>query len=275
MNPTDFLDSLERLLTNLSRYKSKVIISPEQRNQVRSFVGAWFEQYRKAFVSLIADEDLFSPIDDAMNTLVKLASDRNSRRVYKHTCKALQTNFRNNLLVPLSRAYWSRAPEAAMSGRDPDVAKRLRCLDDALAESYEQVIEDLSDEDRKTYRGTASELREVLRGVLDLLASDDNVMRMEWYKDARRSGSRKEPKPTQAEKTKYILRQRNAGSAAVEAAESYMESVEDRLGHVVRASYRRASDSTHAGVERAEVVQQVKYVNALLSELLPSDGQQA
>ncbi|MBU6483010.1 MAG: hypothetical protein KGS09_21030, partial [Nitrospirae bacterium] len=170
------------------------------------------------------------------------------------------------------RAYWSRAPEAAMPGMDPDVAKRLKGLDEALAESYEQVIEDLSDDDRKTYRGTASELREVLRGALNLMASDDDVMHMDWYKEARRNGTRKEPKPTQAEKTKYILRQRNAGSSAVEAAESYMDSVEERLGHVVRASYRRASDSTHAGVERTEVAQQVKYVNALLSELLPPES---
>ncbi len=134
-----------------------------------------------------------------------------------------------------------------------------------------QVAADLSDENRKTYRGTAAELREVLRGVLERLAPDDQVKNTEWYREARRTGERKEDSPTQSERTKFILRQRNRGAAAVEAAESYLKSVEERLGHVVRVAYGLASRATHVGAERAEVAQQLRYVNALLAELLPPE----
>jgi hypothetical protein len=130
-------------------------------------------------------------------------------------------------------------------------------------------VEDLTKPNRKTYRGTAAELREVVRGVLDLLAPDSHVKNTDWYKEARRTGVSQEKSPTQSEKTKYILRQRGSGSAGTDAAESYMSSIEDRLGHVVRATYRRASSSAHSGAEREEVAQQLRYVNALLAELLP------
>jgi hypothetical protein len=161
-------------------------------------------------------------------------------------------------------------PEQAPTGRDPAVVRRLLRLDPALADSYEQVVTDLSDENRKTYRGTAAELREVLRGVLERLAPDDQIKNTDWYREARRTGERKEEHPTQSERTKFILRQRNRG-AAVEAAESFMKSVEERLGHVVRVAYGLASRATHAGAENAEVAQQLRYVNALLTELLPPE----
>jgi hypothetical protein len=272
MNPNDFLDALERLISTLDRQTGKIVHTVKERNHLRSFVGAWFEVYRPDFLPLIVEEERFLPIDELMQRLLTLASKDSSRLTYKRLCRSIQQYFRDHLLIPLGRAYWSRAPESAPAGRDPDVARRLRVLDKDLAESYEQVVEDLIKVDRKTYRGTAAELREVIRGVLDLLAPDEEVMNTEWYKEARRTGARKMENPTQSEKTKYILRKRGSGSAAADAAESYMYSVEDRLGHVVRATYRRASNSTHSGAERGEVAQQLRYVNALLAELLPPEN---
>jgi len=107
---------------------------------------------------------------------------------------------------------------------------------------------------------------------LDRQAPDEEVKNTDWYKEARRSGRIREDKPTQVEKTKYILWKRGLVSAATDAAESYMSSIEDRLGQVVRAIYRRASNSTHSGAERDEVLQQLRYVNALLAELLPRES---
>lgn len=272
MNPNDFLDALERLIATLNRNKGRSVHAVKERNHLSSFVGAWFGVYRPGFLKLIAEEEYFFPIDDVMQRLLKLASSKESSRfTYKRLCRDIQENFRNTLLVPLSRAYWSRVPEAAPAGKDSDVARKLKKLDGDLAESYEQVAEDLSQVNRRTYRGTAAELREIIRGVLDRLAPDNQVKSTDWYRAARSSGAQKEENPTQSEKTKYILRHRGLGSAATEAAESYMASLEDRLGHVVRATYRRASNSTHTGAENEEVGQQLRYANALLAELLPRE----
>jgi hypothetical protein len=60
--------------------------------------------------------------------------------------------------------------------------------------------------------------------------------------------------------------------AAVEAAETYAALVEERLGKVVDATYRHGSVATHSGGERDEVRQSLRYMNALLLELLPRTG---
>jgi hypothetical protein len=119
-----------------------------------------------------------------------------------------------------------------------------------------------------TYRGPAAELREVLTKVLHHLAPDAKVEVTDWYKEARRSGGRKETTPTRAERVKYILRSRGGNSAVTEAAESFMISVEERLASVVVATYKRGSAATHGPSEREEVWQLLQYINALLRELV-------
>jgi hypothetical protein len=272
MNPTDFLDKLDRLISNISRNKCKTLRTTNARNRLRSFVGAWFGVYRPSFITLIAEEKSFLAIDELNQKLLRLASENSSCRICKEVCVSIKKIFCDALLVPLSRAYWSHAPESAPAGKDQEVGKKLKSLDDDLAESYEQVVEDLMQMNRRTYRGTAAELREVLRGVLDRLAPDSEVKSADWFKQAKQKGTRKDEKPTMSEKTKFIMRKHGSGSAATEAAESYMSSVEERLGHVVRATYRRASNSTHSGAEREEILQQLRYANALLAELLPREA---
>ncbi len=123
-----------------------------------------------------------------------------------------------------------------------------------MAVSYEQAVIDIEDSERSSYRGPAAELREVLTGVLHTLAPNSQIEATEWYRESRRSGTRKEPTPTRAERTKFILRSRAKGSAVTESAESYM---------------KRGSAATHGGTERDELVKLLPYINALLRELLP------
>lgn len=272
MNPNDFLDKVERLISTISRKKCKTLHTVNDRNGLRSFVGAWFGVYRPSFIMLVAEERSFVAIDELMQKLLRLASENSSCRTCKRVCTSIKRDFCDSLLVPLSRAYWSHAPEYAPAGKDQEVARRLKLLDNDLAESYEQVVDDLMQINRKTYRGTAAELREVLRGVLDRLAPDGDVKSADWFKQAKQKGTSKDQNPTMSEKTKFIMRKRGTGSAATEAAESYMSSIEERLGHVVRATYRRASNSTHTGAEREELSQQLRYANALLAELLPREA---
>lgn len=154
------------------------------------------------------------------------------------------------------------------TGRDEIVATRLRQLDPALADSYEQAIQDVADGQRITYRGVAAELREVLTGVLHRLAPDGEVQATEWYREARKTGTKKETTPTRVERTKFILRGRGLGSAAADASEAYTALIEERLAKVVDATYRRGAAATHSGTEREEVANSIRYMNALLCELL-------
>jgi uncharacterized protein YdiU (UPF0061 family) len=269
MEPSEFLDILTRLLQLIKSGATKHVSAQTDRNNIRSVVSAWFTQYRPSFLSMVGDESLLTLIDSQMQTLLKLAADNNPRRTVVKTLKAAKDHFSDTLLVPLSRAYWSRVPQHSSASRDEEVVKRLSHLSAELTASYEQSILDLQDVNRLSYRGPASELREVVTGALHLLAPDERVKATEWYKESRRSGVRKESNPTRAERTKYILRSRGGISAITEAAESFMTSVEERLGDVVVATYKRGSAATHGASERDEVLQLLQYINALLRELLP------
>ena len=268
MNPSEFIDVLERLRTRLQRRRSRTISHAGERKNVRSVVGAWFSQYRPSAVRIVGEDQQVLSMDEEMQRLLKLASADSSRAAVIRSCASATNHMRRNLLVPLSRAYWSQAPERSPAGRDDEVAVRLEELDGDLAESYEQAVIDVEDENRLSYRGPAAELREVLTGVLHRLAPNAEVEATDWYRESRRSGSRTEAAPTRAERTKFILRSRAKGSAVTEAAESYMVSVEERLSSVINATYKRGSAATHGGTEREELVKLLPYINALLKELL-------
>jgi hypothetical protein len=269
MNPSEFIDVLERLRTRLNGGATREVSSLAERKNIRSVVGAWFSQYRPSAVQVVGEEEHILKMDEEMQSSLKLASGPRTRRAIVRSSTSAIRHFRDNLLVPLGRAYWSQAPERSPAGLDGDVAVRLRQLDAELVNSYEQAVIDVEDPERLSYRGPAAELREVLTSVLHILAPNPQVEATEWYRESRRSGTRKEPTPTRAERTKFILRSRAKGSAVTEAAESYMTSVEERLAGVINATYQRGSAATHGGTERDELGKLLPYINALLRELLP------
>jgi hypothetical protein len=268
MIPSNFVEVLEGLQRRLGgRNRPRLCTAGERRN-IESVVAAWFSEYRRPFIQILRDEKMVATMDESMERLLNLTVNNNARRTILRALQHAKDHFTGSLLLPLSRAHWSRAPETSPAGRDGIVVVRLRALDSDLADSYEQAVLDVEDLERLSYRGPAAELREVLTGVLHKLAPTSDVEATDWYKEARRSGARKETTPTRAERTRYILRSRLKGSAVTEGAESYTSMVEERLEGVVSATYKRGSAATHAGTERGEVELLLPYLNALLRELL-------
>jgi predicted nuclease with RNAse H fold len=141
--------------------------------------------------------------------------------------------------------------------------KRSATLIPTAARSYQQAIKDLTDADRLSFRGTASELREALREVLDHLAPDDAVMKVRGFQlDPKRSA------PTMKQKVRFILRARKEGSRATETAETAAEAVDGIIASLARSTYDTGSVATHISGERRSVVQLKRYVEAVLSHLL-------
>jgi len=275
MNPSEFLDVLERLRARLqARVKRREGETPalgkaEQIN-VQSVVGAWFREYQPYFSQIVGAEDpQIAALDEMMQELLQISSDGSARRTVIRSVSRAAKNFRDNLLFRISRAYWSRAPQRSPAGLDDDLARRLRNLDPKIADGYEQAVLDIEDPERQSYRGAAAELREVLTHVLHILAPTSEVEAMDWYKEARKSGTATEPKPMRTERTKFILRKQVQGSTTTEFAESYMSMVEERLGHVIGRTFERSNRSTHAESEKGELVRLLPYINALLRELVP------
>ena len=127
--------------------------------------------------------------------------------------------------------------------------------------SYKQVLQDLNDQNRVSYRGTAAELREVVRELLDHLAPDDEVL-----KTVRLDPTQK--RPSMKQKATFILKKRGVGDTTRKTAEDSVSAVENSVGSLARSVYDRGSISTHIATTRGEVLTFKGYAEAVLAELL-------
>jgi hypothetical protein len=133
----------------------------------------------------------------------------------------------------------------------------------AAAASYEQSLVDLGGAPRRSYRGVAHEIREVLRETLDYLAPDADVMAEANFKLEKGT-----TRPTQRQKALYVLRKRRLSREATRAPELAVSMVDELGAAIARSAYTRGAMSAH-GFSSAQEVRQLKmYVDAVLAELL-------
>ncbi len=157
----------------------------------------------------------------------------------------------------------SRGTRLVLSQTERTILETLNAMLPASAASYEQALRDITQGGRASWRGTATELRETLRDVMDHLAPDESVRTTPGFKlEADQIG------PTQKQKVRYILRARRSSSAALAVAEASLDTVEEAVAVLARSTYRRSSASTHAGTTGTEIRNLKRYVDALLAELL-------
>ena len=133
----------------------------------------------------------------------------------------------------------------------------------AAAGSYEQCVADLGGPPRRSYRGVAHEMREILRETLDYLAPDADVMAEAGFKLEKGT-----TRPTQRQKALHVLRKRRLPREAIRAPELAVSMVEELGAAITRSAYTRGSMSAH-GLSSAQEARQLKmYVDAVLAELL-------
>ena len=131
----------------------------------------------------------------------------------------------------------------------------------STALSYQQVLQDLTDARRVSYRGTAAELREVLRELLDHLAPDHEVLKtVKLEKDQRG--------PTMKQKAIFIMKARGIGETTRKTSAYAVGAVEESVGSLARSVYNRGSVSTHVNTTRNEVLTLKAYADAILADLL-------
>ena len=143
-----------------------------------------------------------------------------------------------------------------------DIEQLLRKLSSSLADSYVQVANDLASEDRLTWMGTAHEIREMLRGLLNSLAPLDDVRKATWYK--RETGT---SGPTQKQKVRYIIEQKDAGSAEKKLLND-LGVIEDKVTSFARDMYGRSSDAAHRSKDKTEAFKLLRYFDAFAFDIL-------
>jgi len=143
-----------------------------------------------------------------------------------------------------------------------DIYDALSHISGTLGNSYAQIKKDLQDTNRLSWAGTAHEIREVLRTMLETLAPDEAVTSQRWYRqDSGTSG------PTQKQRVRYILQMRGAGSKERKVAEQVV-SLDGMIENLVRATYSRASNAAHRFKNRNEVLRILRYFEAFAQDLL-------
>jgi len=129
----------------------------------------------------------------------------------------------------------------------------------------QQVRRDVEDPLRVSYRGTANELREILRELLSRLAPDEEVMSQPWF--APRSEAGASAHPTRQQRARFILEKRGAGSKVKDVAEGALSLVEEGLSKLVTDMYSRTSAASHTAQDVKEIKKQVRYFDALVHDL--------
>lgn len=146
-----------------------------------------------------------------------------------------------------------------------DIYEALLDVSEPLANKYVQAKTDLETPGRLSWSGSAHEIREVLRGLLEALAPDEEVTTQSWYKQDKQT-----PGPTQKQRVRYVLQERGAGSKEQKVAEK-VDVIEDWVGDLARATYTRASDAAHRTKDPKEVRRIVRYFEAFAHDLLDLD----
>jgi hypothetical protein len=267
----DFQNALEILRRRFSDASGKP--SAEDANLARATVESWFRTYRPQVIELFDDVGEVRAIDICMQDILTLSLSSKRKAAYRPKINSAIRIFRDELIADVKVAEWRQLATSGFLNESKEIVARLRQVDPELELSYRQVLTDLADQHRITYRGTANELREIFREVLDHLAPDKQVMAQAWFK-AKRSAVKDERErnrpPTRAEKVRYVMSSRNQSSSVSEVAEVAASQVDERLGELFNAIYGRASDASHVSKQREEINRILKYFHALLFELLPT-----
>lgn len=250
----------------LGRNRAKNVNAAPLRKQARDIVIGYFGEQRNILQRLGTSEEKLNEFDGEMQRLIGLSTGLNSRVSYQKTLRALKA-LRKKIETGLEFLIGNvenAAPNGILASQvEASISKTLQNMLPNAAKSYEQVLVDLQDSMKKSYRGTAAELRESVREVLDHLAPDAEVMGSPGFKLEQGQNG-----PTMRQKMRFILRARKVGGAARQTAEDSVAHLDENIAALGRSVYTRGSVDVHTGRERQEILNFKMYADAVLGELL-------
>ncbi len=259
---SDFVQQLEQARKSLNSVASPQLNSQKRRDELREIVEHYFDAIRPSLISASDQDPDVNDVDDWMQELLVLCHKRGSVKRYQ----TLLSKCRKSLILLDARMVASpiASNNQPQNGTvDTMIITTLEQVVPSAALSYTQALLDLQSDDRLSWRGPATDLREALRETLDYLAPDNDVIAMPGYKQQSDTNG-----PTMKQKVRYILKNRGTSRAHSAPAETATESIESAVGSFVRSVYTRSSVSTHTPTDKAEVIRIRDFVRVVLCELL-------
>jgi hypothetical protein len=253
---------LSRLATRIDRVNSVNVNAADLRVDVAELARHYLQHARPVLLDAELIEHA-STLDDAFSNLLKLSESGNAVSSYKKQIKRIRKAVPSITAGLALHAGTSRGGSKAPTADERKLLETIGQLVPSAAISYQQALADLQDERRVSFRGSALELREVLREVLDHLAPDKDVAATSGFKmEKDRSG------PTMKQKVRFILKARGAGKTTSGTPEDSVNTVDAIVGDLTRSVYNLGSVATHVASERRQVVQVKRYIDAVLHDIL-------
>lgn len=253
------LQAFERMLQKI---RSQHLNTQKVKDDVRALVQYYFNSVRPTYLSSRRPEAELSEADAFMQDLLRCAQKRTLVSAYKRLIKSINKIF-SELEVKSLPFHLSKQKDILDDTRFSAILDTLKKLHPSAALSYEQAMRDLSENDRKSWRGTAVEFREALREVLDTLAPDEDVKAQSGFKlEANVKG------PTMKQKTIFILKARQVSKNQMKPLTHAVNIVEELIGKFIRSVYERSSIATHTHTSKEEVLKIREYVSLALIDLL-------
>jgi len=267
------VDLVRSFRANMQRAHGGRVNSAVLRGTGKELVQHYFRFARPELVELGLEGT--EELDDLMRSLLESTNGRALRKTYLSVLAKMQRSLgviEGQRELRLGQRQEVRTPRAtqsqptvtaAPSETESRIIGALDRLVPSAGLSYRQALADLSNRGRTSFRGTANELREALREVIDQLAPDEDVMGVK--------GFRLEPeqtKPTRKQKVRYILRSQGVSGTARGAPERAVELIEELVTSFATSTYDRSNVAAHVASARRDVMQLKIYLDGVLAELL-------
>jgi hypothetical protein len=253
-------EDVTKLATAIDGIRTKAVPPTATQPTARAIARAYFESVRPELEAVQNRAGLVEEIDWVLQSMLQLATAPREKQAYLGHIAELRP-YLLEATIDVMKARGSA--RLVLSTTERAILETLGRMLPSTSASYEQALRDVAQGRRVSWRGTATELREVLREVIDYLAPDDKVTASTGFQ--LEQGQRS---PTQKQKVRFILRARRSSSAAVAVAEASLATAEEAVAALARSTYQRGSASTHAPTDSSEIRSLKRYVDALLGELL-------
>lgn len=263
----DSLEILRALAKGLVNYLKKIpnkrLYGDKHRDYVRSVVSAYFREIRPKLLLRVKVDDLFADTDRHMQNLLELIQGQPTITKAKTLAASFMKSVSSLEVAIVTQQQEDPLTSSTIGECDSDIIKTLKEMLPEAGAAYEQALLDLVNGTRISWIGTAADLREALRMLLDKLAPDEEVIAMSDYKIEPNAKG-----PTMKQKVRCILKARGKSGPDRKAAEESARLVDECVGDIFRSTYTNASKFAHIGAAHEDVLKMKRYVSALLAELL-------
>jgi hypothetical protein len=258
----EFWRTIDGLRLAVARTRAININAQTLRESSASVVQQYFRSVRPELIKIKVDSNLLSTMDLHMQELLRLSQGRNQRRSYLRILNLLRS-IRSELAAQREINIGQIGENNYYTETEIQIINTLEAMLPYSAKSYKQVVLDLKDPSRFSWRGSAVELREIMREVLDHLAPDNSVMVMPGFKL-----ESDQTHPTMKQKATFVLKSRQLPQSSRKVPQDLTNLIDISTASFVRSTYVRGSVSSHTSPSKEEVIRLKRYADNVLMELL-------